>query len=298
MKIVIAGGTGFVGKHITDFFIQNGHDVFILTRSKKQSSQKQLHFVQWLTDDADPTKALEGADTFINLAGKSINDRWTSETKKQILESRISTTKAMYEIVEKLESKPSVYINASAVGIYGTSLNDTFTEQSTKTGTDFLAETVKKWEAEAEKIQTLGVRTVYTRFGIVLGEGGALPKMVQPYKLYAGGTVGSGNQWISWIHVKDLVRLIEFIIKTETISGPINATTPYPVSMKEFGQTIGQFLGRPHWIPAPAFALKAMLGEMSILVLEGQKVIPAKALENDFNFSYSHLDEALSNILK
>lgn len=298
MKIVIAGGTGFVGKHLTDFFIQKGHDIFILTRSIKQSSQKKLHFVQWLTDEDDPTKELEGADVFINLAGKSINDRWTSEAKKQILESRISTTKAMYEIVEKLETKPSVYINASAVGVYGTSLNDTFTEQSTKTGSDFLAETVKTWEAEASKIQTLGVRTVYTRFGIVLGEDGALPNMVQPYKFFSGGTVGSGNQWVSWIHVEDLVRLIDFIIKTKTISGPINATAPYPVNMKEFGQTIGKTLERPHWIPAPAFALKAMLGEMSILVLEGQKVIPEKALDSDFHFSYSHLDEALSNILQ
>ncbi|WP_226671237.1 TIGR01777 family oxidoreductase [Metabacillus litoralis] len=298
MKIAITGGTGFVGKHLTDYFLDKGHHLYILTRSEKTSSQNNLEYVQWLSNGSDPVSSLEGIDVMINLAGKSINDRWTDEAKKAIVQSRVKATKEVYSIISKLQKKPSVLINASAIGIYGTSLDKTFTEESTERGTDFLAETVKVWEKEASKVEELNVRTVFTRFGIILGEEGALPKMLLPYKLFAGGKLGSGKQWMSWVHIEDLVRIIDHVIKTNTISGPVNVTAPNPVRMNEFGQVIGQTLNRPHWLPAPAFALKTFLGEMSILILEGQKVLPNKIQEQNFKFSYPQLDQALENILK
>lgn len=296
MKIAISGGTGFIGNHLSQYLLTKGHDVYILTRSKKTSSEKNLHFLQWLTETSDPARSLEGIDVIINLAGKSINDRWTEEAKKQIFESRVKSTKAIYKIIQSLSQKPKVFINASAIGIYGTSETGTFTEQSTEIGSDFLAKTVDVWEKEASKVQELNVRTVFTRFGIVLGEQGALSKMVLPYKLFAGGSLGSGQQWVSWIHVMDLIRLIEHIIYSN-ISGPVNAVSPNPVTMNEFGKTIGKVLHRPHWLPAPSFALKLVLGEMSLLILEGQKVLPEKALEDGFTFTYPHLDKTLQDIL-
>ncbi|APH06254.1 TIGR01777 family oxidoreductase [Bacillus weihaiensis] len=298
MKIAISGGTGFVGKHLTDYFLKQNHDVYILTRSEKTSSKKNLHYIKWLTDQAKPATHLEGVDVVINLAGKSINDRWTDEAKRQIIQSRIEATKAMYSIVSSLERKPSVFINASAIGIYGTSKDQVFTERSTEHGSDFLAETVDVWEKEAKNIQKLGVRTAFTRFGIVLGEEGALPKMLLPYKLFAGGKLGSGTQWMSWIHIDDLVRMIDHVIKTPSLSGPVNVTAPNPVQMNEFGKTIAKTINRPHWLPAPSFAIKAILGEMSILLLEGQKVLPEKAVETSFTFTFPHLQPALEDIVK
>ncbi|HZH62269.1 MAG TPA: TIGR01777 family oxidoreductase [Metabacillus sp.] len=296
MKIAISGGTGFIGKHITQYFLNKGHDVYILTRSQKTSSEKNLHFVQWLSKTSNPAESLEGVDVIINLAGKSINNRWTEVTKKQIIESRIESTKEIYSIIHSLTKKPSVFINASAIGIYGTSLTKTFTEKSNETGSDFLAKTVEVWEKEARKVEDLHVRTVFTRFGIVLGEEGALSKMVLPYKLFAGGNLGSGQQWVSWIHVMDLVRLIEHIIYSN-ISGPVNAVSPNPVKMNQFGKTIGNVLNRPHWLPAPSFALKMLLGEMSLLILEGQKVLPEKALDDGFTFIFPHLEKALQDLI-
>lgn len=295
MKIAISGGTGFIGKHLTHYFLNKGHDVYILTRSQKTSSEKNLHFVQWLSKTSSPAESLEGVDVIINLAGKSINNRWTEETKKQIVESRIASTKEIYSIINSLTKKPSLFINASAIGIYGTSLTKTFTEESNEIGSDFLAKTVKVWEKEAKKAEGLQVRTVLTRFGIVLGEEGALSKMVLPYRLFAGGNLGSGQQWVSWIHVIDLVRLIDHIISSN-ISGPVNAVSPNPVKMNQFGKTIGNVLNRPHWLPAPSFALKTLLGEMSLLILEGQKVLPEKALQDGFTFTFSHLEKALQDI--
>jgi uncharacterized protein (TIGR01777 family) len=297
LKIAIAGGTGFIGKHLTRHFLSKGHDVFILTRSEKTSSEKNLHFVKWFSESANPSAKLDGVDAVINLTGKSINDRWTEKAKKEIVESRISSTNAIYSIINSIPNKPSVFINASAIGIYGTSLEKTFTEQTKVIGTDFLSKTVQQWETEAVKVADLSVRTVIARFGIVLGDQGALPKMVLPYKLFAGGNLGSGQQWMSWIHIDDLVKLIDYIIHTPDISGPINATAPNPVRMNEFSQTLANVLKRPNWLGAPAFVLKTLLGEMSILILEGQKVIPEKALQHHYPFIFPTLDKALLNLL-
>ncbi|MBM7662588.1 uncharacterized protein (TIGR01777 family) [Bacillus mesophilus] len=300
MKIAITGGTGFVGQALTKAFLKNNHEVFILSRKNLQTPEKGLHYVQWLTSGSKPEDSLTDIDVFINLAGESLNSgRWTADRKKRIIDSRVEATKEVIRILAQLETKPSVLINASAVGYYGISREKEFTEADQEHGEDFLAKTVVTWEQEALAAEKLGIRTVLTRFGIILdSQEGALPKMVLPYKLLAGGTVGSGKQWLSWVHIDDVVGLIQHAITNPSIKGPINTVAPRPVKMKEFGQTIAQVLNKPHWLPAPSFALKALLGEMSILVLEGQKVLPQKAKDSDYVFAYNKLEDALTDILK
>lgn len=247
------------------------------------------------TDEELPISSI---DAVINLAGEPINSgRWTKTKKAQIVSSRVNTTDGLLRQLAKLKKCPRVFINASAIGYYGTSLTETFTENS-DSGNDFLATTVQSWEAKASYAKNLGIRTVFTRFGIVLGNGGALPNMTLPYRLFIGGTIGSGKQWVSWIHIQDAARLIAFALENEHIEGPINVTSPTPITMKEFGQIISKVMKRPYWIPVPSFILKCVLGEMSILVLEGQQAIPEKACKHGFTFSYPHLEEALSTILR
>ncbi|MCS0791468.1 TIGR01777 family oxidoreductase [Cytobacillus firmus] len=301
MRIAIAGGTGFVGNALVKKLLEKKHEIFILTRniSDKQHS-KNLNYVQWLNDDDSPEDVLESIDVFINLAGESINSgRWTEDRKKRILNSRITATKEVLRIISRLEEKPYTLINASAVGYYGTSQVETFTESSRKSGTDFLVKTVRRWEEEAAKAEEFEVRTVFCRFGIILEKNdGALPRMALPYKLFAGGTVGTGSQWVSWIHLDDAVSGILFCIEHEQLQGPVNFTSPNPVTMKEFGQILGEVLNRPHWMPAPGFALKIALGEMSTLVLEGQKVLPEKLQSFGYKFLYPELKAALGDIYK
>ncbi|MFO1443169.1 TIGR01777 family oxidoreductase [Bacillus sp. Bva_UNVM-123] len=299
MKIAITGGTGFVGQALIRDFIEKGYTLFILTRSiQNKVNNKQITYLQWLNDGDKPEEALEGIDVLINLAGESINSgRWTEERKQRIIDSRISATKEVLRIINSLKKKPYTMINASAIGYYGTSRTEILTESSERTGTDFLAKTVQQWEAEAKKAQEFGCRTVYCRFGIILDQhDGALPRIAFPYKMFVGGTVGSGEQWLSWIHIADVVNAIHFVLLNTTIEGAVNFTAPNPATMKEFGKTLGEVLHRPHWIPAPASALKAGLGEMSILVLEGQKVLPEKLIKSGYPFLFKQLKDALLHL--
>jgi uncharacterized protein len=298
MRIAITGGTGLVGKALSESLRADGHDLFILTRKPVNGYQKGVTYVKWLTPDANPANELDAIDVFINLAGESINSgRWTDTRKARILNSRVHATTEVISIIKQLIQKPKLLINASAIGFYGTSLEKTFSEATDRAGEDFLAQTVKRWEASTIEAQRLGVRTVFARFGVILDKkGGALPRIALPYRMFAGGTVGSGNQWLSWIHIDDVVRGIRHLIETSDISGPVNFCVPEAVTMKTFGKTLGSVLNRPHWIPAPAFALRLLLGEMSMLVLEGQKVVPQKLVESGFTFTYPTLREALRNI--
>lgn len=299
MRVAITGGTGFVGKALTKKLLSLGHEVFILTRNSK-NKEGNLTYIQWLTEGADPGAELKHVDVFVNLAGESINSgRWTNERKERILNSRLQATEEVLKIMSKLETKPKTLINASAIGFYGTSLTDSFTEEHKKSGEDFLATTVKLWEEKAMKANELDIRTVLCRFGIILDKNdGALPRMALPYNLFAGGTVGSGKQWMSWIHLDDVVDAMIFLMNNNTISGPVNFTAPHPVKMRELGQAIGAALKRPHWIPAPAFALQLALGEMSLLVLEGQRVFPEKLQKAGYLFQYEKVDKALLNIFQ
>ena len=298
MKIVIAGGSGFIGNKLTEYLISEGHEVIILTR-KERSAAKDVSYVKWLALGAAPEKELEDVDVFINLAGVSINDgRWSAKHQKQIYDSRMEATDELLRIIDQLSKKPAVFINASAIGIYPVSLDVEYTEDSIFTPNDFLGRTVDDWENKAKLVEQYGTRTVFVRFGVVLGnEGGALPLMVLPYKLFAGGTVGSGKQWVSWVHVTDVVRAIAFSVKNDNLYGPVNITSPTPVNMKQFGKTIGSVLNRPHWFPAPSFVMKAALGQKSKLVLEGQKVLPKVLMEEGFEYSFATLEKALKDLL-
>jgi uncharacterized protein (TIGR01777 family) len=296
LKIAVSGGTGFIGRALCTHLASLGHTVYVLTRSNRTSSQPRIKYIKWRADDS--TFPLSSINAFINLAGEPINSgRWTEKKKRQIVNSRVHTTQGILRQLSALSEYPKTFINASAVGYYGVSLTNTFTEDDTEAGDDFLASTVVRWEEEASKATALGMRTVLTRFGIVLGDGGALQKILMPYRFFAGGTVGSGKQWVSWIHIEDVAKMIAFVLENENIEGALNITAPNPVTMTEFGKAIAKALRRPHWIPAPSFALKLALGEMSILVLEGQKVLPEKAMHNGYIHSYPDLEEALTTIL-
>lgn len=300
MHVVITGGTGFVGKHLTASLIQDGHHVSILTRHPENSPDiPGLSHVKWLQDGAQPENTLDEADAIVNLAGESINSgRWTDERKQRIYESRIKATDEVIRILKKLSKKPEVLVNASAVGYYGMSESETFTEKSNVHAEDFLAKVVRSWEQKASQAEKDGVRTVYARFGVILGSEGALQKMILPYKFGVGGTVGSGKQWLSWIHIADVVGLIRFALENRNVNGALNVTSPEPLRMKQAGKTIGEVMNRPHWIPVPKIAMKAALGEMSNLLLHGQRVLPAKAMEQGYAFEYATFKQALQDIVK
>jgi len=298
MKIAIAGGSGFVGKALQEELLKNGHQLFILTRNPNvHRPANGITYVQWLGDGDRPELQLEGTGAIVNLAGESLNSgRWTPARKRRILDSRLTATREVKRIIDALEHKPSVLLNASAIGYYGISRDETFTEAQVKRPSDFLSETVDLWEREAERS---GIRTVYMRFGVVLGKkGGALPRMALPYRLFGGGTVGSGRQVLSWIHIHDVVRAAIYCVEHPALAGPVNFTAPEPAAMKAFGQTIGSVLRKPHWLPVPGFMLKLLLGEMSVLVLEGQTVLSSKLLDNGFTFSHPDLEGALTDLLR
>ncbi|MFM6004212.1 MAG: TIGR01777 family oxidoreductase, partial [Sphaerospermopsis kisseleviana] len=219
-------------------------------------------------------------------------ERWTPERKQAILNSRKLGTQKVVEAIATANPKPSVLVNASAIGYYGTSETATF-EENSPSGQDFLAQVCQEWEAEAQKATNAGVRLVILRFGIVLGHGGALGKMITPFKLFAGGPIGSGRQWFSWIHIDDIVNLIIQALTQPKMQGVYNATAPNPVRMSELSNTMGQVMNRPSWLPVPGFALDALLGDGAIVVLEGQKVLPQRTQASGFNYQYPNLQSAL-----
>lgn len=299
MKIAITGGTGLIGQALVRQLSAAGHELIILTRRARPATDTAT-FVEWLTPGSTPELELEGVDVIVHLAGSSINDgRWTPARKQGILNSRIEGTRELVRIATALKQKPKLVISSSAIGIYGVDREQTFTEQSTlPPNEDFLGKVCEQWEREAEPIAALGIRLAMLRTGIVLAnEGGAFPLMKLPYTFGAGGRIGSGKQWVSWIHIDDLVRMFTFIMDTPSLSGPVNGTAPTPVTMDTFGRTLGACMHRPHWAPAPAFLLRIALGEKSVLVLEGAHVLPEQALHHGFKFRYDTLEAALKQLL-
>lgn len=293
LKIAILGGTGFIGSALSEYLQMQGHQVVIFTRNPKVVNKQSELFIKW---PLDPTQVYGDIDGIVNLAGETINQRWTHRGKERIMTSRIESTRQLIEAIQQQILQPKVLINASAIGYYGTSMDRTFLEKD-ESGDDFLAKVTSSWEAEAEKAVEYGVRVVKARFGLVLDKhGGALPKMLLPYKMYIGGTVGTGRQWVSWIHLLDAIGLISFALHNQSIEGAINVTAPQPVMMKQFGQITGEILKRPHWAPVPSIVLKLMLGEMSDLLLKGQRVLPQKALDNQYKFKFPSIRDALIDI--
>lgn len=295
MKVAVTGGTGFVGKHLVRHLLDHGHEVIVISR-RASVSPYGAAVITWEHMERNPS-VMEGTEVIVNLAGESINQRWTKSAKERILSSRIEAAHRIASIVARLEHKPRVVINGSGMSIYGTSEADSSNEESPKRIVDFLSGVVEVWERAAEGIK--GVRLVKIRTGLVLGnDGGALPKMLLPYRLGVGGRIGSGKQWNSWIHIDDLVRLLVFCMERGDICGPVNATAPFPVRNDEFGRTIGCMLSRPHWMPVPGFMFQLLFGELSELLLKGQRVLPGVLQKNGFAFQFPTIDEALRDLLR
>jgi len=300
MRIFIAGGTGFIGKHLVRRLEEEGHTVLVLTRSDKgpESPATNVRSIQ-----GDPTKpgpwqeAVADSDIVINLAGATIFSKWNSKQKKLILESRVKTTENLVQALRTRPEKKVTLLSASAIGYYGFRQDEVLDEGSSP-GDDFLASVTRAWEREALRAQGKGVRVVLTRFGIVLGEkGGALGIMAVFFKLFIGGPLGQGRQWFSWIHIRDLVEAILFLIQHKEISGPANVCSPQPVRNKDLAKALGRALHRPSFLHAPAFAVRLLLGEFGNLVLNGQRVIPRRLLQSGFAFQFPEIRNALLDIL-
>jgi uncharacterized protein len=330
MKVVIAGSSGLVGTALTDSLTRDGHSVVRLLRSgsggkkengKNSRSQQKgnktsagkrniegIIDVEWnpntcdLEGDApfgEDQQKIEGADVAVNLAGASIaGESWSAERKALLRSSRIHTTRELVCALEKLEDGPKALVSASAIGYYGNRGDEVLTEES-KAGDDFLARLALEWEAEAVKAEALGLRVARLRFGIILAKhGGALPQIMRPFKFGLGGRIGSGQQWMSWITLQDVVSVIRKVLENRAISGPVNVVAPQPVRNADFVQALGHAMHRPAMIPAPAFALEFMLGEMAkALLLASQRVAPSRLEQLGYRFSQPELSSALASIL-
>lgn len=301
MKILMTGGTGFIGQALVPALIADGHFVTILSRRQTPLTGvlADARLVTWHGPPQDiPDEALDNPDAFINFAGESIGGgRWTNARKNILFKSRIETTRWLVAAVERCARKPKVMISASAVGYYGPHGNEEITEAE-QPGDDFMGALCAHWEDEAKAIIRHEVRLTLLRTGVVLGPGGgALPRLMLPFRFFAGGPLGSGKQVISWVHLNDLVGLVRFVLANDHISGPINATAPDPRTNREFARVLGKAMHRPAFFPTPAFMLRLMLGEMSDIVLTGQRVIPKRALEFGYEFQFPDLESALRDIL-
>lgn len=299
MKVLITGATGFVGQTIVKELLSSGNEVVVLSRNIARAAfilGNECEYFQWSNSISElpPKEAFDGVDAVINLMGAGIADkRWDEERKKMIYDSRVLGTRNLVEGMKALKTRPKSFVSASAVGIYGNRNGEDLTENS-QFGDDFLAHVCKDWEAEAMKAKELGIRTGVIRTGVVLGRnGGALKRMLPVFKMGVGGQLGTGEQYMSWIHLIDLAHMyIEFISKTD-LEGPYNGTAPYPATNLYFTKALGKTLKRPTFAKAPAFALKAVLGEMSTMLLGGQKVLPRRFKEEGFRYRYPTLEMAL-----
>jgi len=299
MKIVIAGGTGFLGRPLADSLARDGHDIVVLTRNGRPTPGSRIRSVAWSpTGDAGSWASdIDGADAIVNLAGESIaGRRWTAAQKQRILDSRVNATRSLVAAVRRSPRPPAVFVSGSAVGYYGL-LDERVVSEDAGPGDDFLAGVCVRWEEEAARAADR-TRVVRARTGLVLErDGGALPQMLPPFWFGAGGPVGSGRQYWPWIHRDDWVALVRWVIQTPSVTGAVNLTAPAPVTNAEFARALGHALHRPAFMPAPGFALKLLLGEMAeALLLSGQRAVPAKATHLGFAFRYPQIDQALAAI--
>jgi uncharacterized protein (TIGR01777 family) len=302
MNILIAGGTGYIGREITKKLLADGHEITILTRDKERASDifiNSVKFASWTDIKTNPLNIIfYHFDCIINLSGEPIAaKKWSNKTKEKIMSSRIKATKKIVFSLKQKTLSAKVLINASAIGYYGPHGDEVLNENAGN-GDDFLSKVCRRWEAAAMEAEQYGVRVVMIRTGVVIGSEGALQRMIKPFRFFAGGTIGSGKQYVSWIHISDLVKIYLFAAHNNQISGPVNATAPNPVSMLLFTQTLAKILRKPAFLKIPAFFLKAIYGEMSNVLLNGQNVIPSVLVKSGFLFDFSSLDDALRNIIK
>lgn len=301
-RVLITGGSGFVGRKLAKELLARGDQVTVLTRDVKRARGElpaAVRCAAW-----NPAK--EGAwfeelgivDVVVHLAGESVAKRWSDDVKKRIEASRIDSTRRLVEAISRSAHKPEVFVSASATGYYGPHAPEEELTESAPPGNDYLAGVCVRWEEAAREVEKLGVRAVQLRIGVVLGEGGgALDKMLLPFKLYAGGPMGDGKQIVPWVHRDDVVGMLLLAIDDPALRGPINAVSPNPVSSRELATAIGNVMSRPSWMPAPAFAIKLALGEAASILLTGQRVVPQRAIDVGYEFRRARLVPALESIL-
>lgn len=300
MHVVVAGGTGLIGGALVSELVRSGRRVTVLTRRPEAEARRRLpadvSVVRWAADGrAAPLPA--DTDAVVNLAGAAIARRWTNAAKRLIVDSRLNSTRGIVSAIEAMEQRgkmPPVLINASAVGYYGPRGDEPVTEAG-EAGDDFLARVCVQWEAAA--MEATGARVVLLRTGFVVGRGGALPLMMLPFRLFVGGPLGSGQQWMPWIHIDDVVGLIQFALDNETITGPVNVSAPEPVQNREFARALGRVMRRPSFVPTPAWTMRLVLGGMAEMVLTGQRAVPRAALEAGYRFRFTDLEPALRDVI-
>jgi uncharacterized protein (TIGR01777 family) len=307
MRIVISGGTGMIGTALSESFLKDGYEVIVLSRDPRQHTGVPEGLVLQEWDARSPgewASRLEDASAVIHMAGENLAgphffpSRWTQARKQLIIQSRIQSGEAIVKAIQLAKHKPAVLVQASGVGYYGTSLEKTFDETSAP-GDDFLAEVGKQWESCTEPVEQMGVRRMVIRSGAVLStRGGAFTRLVLPFKLFVGGPMGSGKQYIPWIHIADEVGAIRFLIENQAASGIYNLVAPQAVTNAEFGKTIAQVISRPYWFPIPAFAMRLAFGEVAVTVLEGQRVVPGRLQDLGYSYQYPDLGSAISDLLK
>ena len=296
-RVVLAGGSGFLGQPLVAALVARRHDVVVLSRTGASSSRAGHRTVAWSPDGtAGPwAKEIDGAQAVINLAGAGLADkRWNAARKDALLSSRVLSTRSLVTAVRNAAVRPGVFLQGSATGFYGLA-DDRVLDESHPPGGDFLAEMATAWEAEARPLEALGVRLVIVRTGIVLSrDGGALAKMMLPFRFFVGGPIASGAQYLSWIHLDDWIALMLWALDHAHVSGAINAAAPAPVTNREFSAALGRALHRPSWLSVPAFALRLLVGEMAdVALIGGQRVVPTRALDLGFTFRYPAIDEAM-----
>ncbi|MEI3606415.1 TIGR01777 family oxidoreductase [Pseudogracilibacillus sp. SE30717A] len=294
MNIIMTGGTGFIGSHFVNKLVNEGHHVYVITRYPR--THKDTESISYISFDY-PVKRLPLIHAVVNLAGESLFGYWSDKKKDAIISSRVQATEVLIQMIMQMEEKPKVFLSGSAIGYYGMASDLIFTEATKRPGNDFLANVATTWENTAYYIEDLGIRTIYARFGVVLDKNeGALPLMALPVKLFIGGKIGKGDQWISWIHIKDCVHLLYYMLIEPSFHGPVNITAPHPLRNKDFINVLTKTLRKPNMITTPSFLLELTLGDMHQLITSGQYVLPQKALDQQFTFAYPYLENALADV--
>lgn len=299
MTYLLTGATGFIGTRLTEVLLAKGSPVCYLGRKRSKQLDSRAAFQVWKDPSGTvaPLDSVPRCDAVIHLAGEPIAQRWTSEVKRRIKESRTLATRNLVEGIARLRHKPSVLVSASAIGYYGDRGSEILTEESGP-GSGFLAELCEEWEREAERAAELGLRVVRIRIGVVLAkDGGALAQMLRPFRLGVGGTFGDGSQWMSWIHRDDLVRLFQWASENKAVVGALNGTAPEPATNRDFTKILAATLHRPAMIPVPKFALRAALGEMAGFLFDSIRAVPSAAESQGFSFLHGRLDDALRSAL-